>query len=200
MTYYAVYHMNYLSEVDEFVLTSDPLIHIIKNLSDKDLYNLKYVNKFYSNNKKISEEIELKNSLRIPLIIKMFGVENMVKNRQSSIPNDYSFYFKILMQMTYETLTNIKLDIDMHVENLQKMCTYMQIYIYGSEKYFIEVGTYHSWFTGPQQKHIKIYINDQTTTIEIDENNIRENMTKLRNVFMEINNDNIIETFKKYYT
>lgn len=192
--------MDYLPELDNFVLTNDPLVHILENLCDKSLYNLKLVNKFYCSNEKVAAKLTLKQGLKASLIIRLFGKENLIANKGSNIPHDFISYYRILMQMTYETLTNIKLDIDIRMENLHKMCTYMHIYFYGTEKHLIEVGTYHSWYTGPQPNHFKIFFNDQTITLEFNETNFKENMNKLRDVFMEIDKDNIISIFKKYYT
>ena len=126
--------MDYLSESVEFVLTNDPLIHILGNLYCDDLYNFKHVNKFYNTNNRILHEIKLKKELKRQLIMnKLDGV--------TEDDWDFPFFYKILNLMKYETITNTFVDITLVNPGRAHTYLYWDEELFRSGEFFIKLVT-----------------------------------------------------------
>ncbi len=179
--------MNYLSELDAFILTNDPLVHIIKWLSCPDLYNVKHVNKFYNTNIKVLNEIKVKKELKKNLVIEK------LKLYENTNTFHYVFFYKFLTLMKYDTIKNTSIDID--IKKISK--THSHLFINWNDECCCYLYSYKNMIT---EQHVSIYVKKKVVTLEF--NNKKSNSKhycKLRKFFNELNDDNFISTVKKYY-
>ena len=188
--------MNYLSDLDNFILTNDPLIHILKHLYYEDLLTLKCVNKFYNNNKYVSVELKIKKQQKEQLII------NKLTSYTDTVHDlSFHFYYTILNLMTHKTIINITLKI----KKLPTNGTYLKLYWFDAKKPFIRLSSKIYWtnvnriFEQYADNHVYILFDESDTHLVFNNKKSRTHIEKLRKVFMEIDNDNIFDTFKKYY-
>jgi len=179
--------MDYLSELDRFVLTNDPLVHIIKWLYCPDLYSMKHVSKFYNMNSTLSREIKMKKELKKNLVIEK------LKQYENTDPFHYSFFYKFLTLMKYDTINNINIDyfkpFDDKIENL---C------IRWNKECYIFITSYKSLLYN-QCVNINIFRNKTVKLLFNNKKSASKHSSKLRKFFNELNDDNFISIVKKYY-
>jgi len=187
-------YMAYCSELCNFVLNSDPLIHILTYLSITDVYNVKCVNRSLNKNSRMLNEIKLRQKFKKNTIERKFKETYIDK-----APNT-NFLFKLLFHLKQEVLDN----------TILQYSTVPSIIIGSPADYhyciFFETPKKQYGWLISNEVHIVIKSNDPTyfyikyadrnCPVEI---NFEKRKDKVIQVFSKLNTTNSHEIFKKYF-
>jgi len=87
--------LDYLPDLEHFVLTNDPLIHILQKINYKDLFTLKCVCTFYNKSQKVNNAIH------------NFENNNILTHTRTELPKTISLFDRFFSSIDFHYNQNI---------------------------------------------------------------------------------------------